>query len=89
MNVGMLWFDNDMKSDLPTKISRAANYYLGKYGVHPNICFVHPSMAAKPETTKSTSPPKISGNVEVKLTKTVLPHHFWIGVHSQEGNAVT
>ena len=89
MDVGMLWFDNDIQSDLPTKVSRAATYYHGKYGKQPNICFVHPSMAPKQddETTKSKS--LISGNVEVKLTKTVLPHHFWIGIQKQDSNTVT
>ena len=86
MNVGMLWFDNDNKSNLPEKVKRAATYYHGKYGVQPNLCFVHPSMA------KNVSPdipePKSmkSGPIEVRLTKSVLPHHFWIGVHKQETN---
>ena len=31
MNIGMLWFDNDIKADLPTKIQRAASYYRTKY----------------------------------------------------------
>jgi hypothetical protein len=83
MNVGMLWFDNDNKSDLPAKVNRAATYYHGKYGVHPNLCFVHPSMAniAKPDKPEPKSIK--SGDVEVRLTKSVLPHHFWIGVHQQ------
>lgn len=43
MNIGMLWFDNDPKADLPAKIERAANYYQNKYGKRPTLCFVHPS----------------------------------------------
>ena len=46
MNVGMLWFDNDPKSNLDAKIERAADYYRGKYGKVPTLCFVHPSMLA-------------------------------------------
>ena len=86
MNVGMLWFDNDNKSDLPAKVNRAATYYHGKYGVHPNLCFVHPSMAniVKPDNSEPKS--INSGDVEVRLTKSVLPHHSWIGVHKQETN---
>ena len=53
MNIGMLWFDNDPKTDLNGKIERAAAYYRSKYGQSPNLCFVHPSMLAdrvsKPE----------------------------------------
>ena len=89
MNVGMLWFDNDRKSDLPAKVKRAATYYQGKYGAHPNLCFVHPSMAANQESDHSTEKPLITGDIEVRLTKTVLPHHFWIGIHRQESKSVT
>ena len=86
MNVGMLWFDNDNKSDLPAKVNRAATYYHGKYGVHPNLCFVHPSMANISKADKPDPKSIKSGDVEVRLTKSVLPHHFWIGVHQQETN---
>ena len=85
MNVGMLWFDSDSKSGLFSKISRAAIYYQGKYGTQPNICFVHPSMAQ----TKLDDQSIKAGEIEVKLTKSVLPHHFWIGIQSLNGNAVT
>lgn len=44
MNVGMLWFDNDSKASLDTKVERAAHYYLTKYGKQPTLCYVHPSM---------------------------------------------
>jgi hypothetical protein len=40
----MLWFDNDPKTELTTKVERAAVYYLKKYGKNPNLCFVHPTM---------------------------------------------
>jgi hypothetical protein len=88
MNVGMLWFDNDVKSDLPSKVSRAADYYQGKYGEFPNICFVHPSMARlDPDQT-----PKVqrimAGDIEVRLTKSVLPHHFWLGIRTQAESLV-
>jgi hypothetical protein len=88
MNVGMLWFDNDSNSDLTNKVSRAANYYHGKYGIHPNLCFINPCMATKPDS-ETTEPQKIiAANVEIRLTKSVLPHHFWIGVHDTEGDLV-
>jgi hypothetical protein len=81
MDIGMLWFDNDKKSDLFTKVSRAAAYYRSKYGEEPNLCFVHPSMisedkadAGKPET----------GRIEVFSNSSVLPNHFWIGVQQQK-----
>lgn len=74
MNTGMLWFDNDPKTDLPAKISRAVNYYKTKYGQSPNLCFVHPSMA------KGTLP--ANNGVELRSSKAVLPNHFWLGVRA-------
>jgi hypothetical protein len=79
MNVGMLWFDNDSKTDLVTKIDRAVDYYHDKYGKEPNLCFVHPSMV-------SEAPPKGS-LIKVKTSRSVLPNHFWLG-ESKNGNRV-
>lgn len=88
MNVGMLWFDNDRKSDLVTKVSRAATYYQNKYGKHPNICFVHPSMANSSLEPHSDDEKINAGDIEIHLTKSVLPNHFWIGISSPNGNMV-
>lgn len=88
MDVGMLWFDNDSKSDLPTKVNRAASYYHGKYGKKPNLCFVHPSMAAIDQDSSLDQHSIKAGKIEVRLTKSVNPHHFWIGILSQNGNSV-
>ena len=74
MNIGMLWFDNDAKTDLAGKIQRAKSYYQQKYGQTPNLCFVHPSMLP-------TSPPPEAG-MELRTTRSVLPNHFWLGVNS-------
>jgi hypothetical protein len=73
MKIGMLWFDNDPKADLKTKIGRAAAYYKQKYGSTSNLCFVHPSML--PGTTTLQI-----GGVAVKHNRSILPNHFWIGV---------
>ena len=32
MDIGMLWFDNDKKSSIPSKVEKAARYYQKKYG---------------------------------------------------------
>lgn len=71
MNIGMLWFDNDTKTELSVRIQRAAEYYRAKYGSEPNLCFVHPSMVSTPAEEL---------NVEVRTTKSVLPNHFWLGI---------
>lgn len=75
MNVGMLWFDNDTKSEMKTKIKQAATYYQKKYGQQPNLCYVHPSMV--------NGDPLRADGIEVRTTKSVLPHHFWIGVYTE------
>jgi len=76
MNTGMLWFDNDPKTDLQAKILRAADYYFRKYGQHPDLCFVHPSMLA---TAQPRSP-----EIEVRPNRQVLPNHIWIGIHDRQ-----
>jgi hypothetical protein len=81
MNVGMLWFDNDPKSELTLKVERAAIYYRNKYGQTPTVCFVHPSMLAI-NSSESVDAAKIkAAGVEVRPASTVLPNHFWIGVN--------
>jgi hypothetical protein len=79
MKTGMLWFDNDPKTDLTAKITRAASYYQKKYGQNPDLCYVHPSMLA--ETLLSAS------GIEVRPNQMMLPHHIWIGI--QESIAMT
>ncbi|OGO61959.1 MAG: hypothetical protein A2032_03245 [Chloroflexi bacterium RBG_19FT_COMBO_49_13] len=79
MNIGMLWFDNDNKSDLATKIQRAANYYHLKYGKAPNLCLVHPRTLGNNSWTGK--------GIEVRTTRSVLPNHFWLGVNTN-GNSV-
>ncbi len=76
MDIGMLWFDNDKKSDMISKVVKAVDYYRSKYGEDPNICFVHPSMV--PEKTNNLE------GVSIRSNSTVLPHHFWIGVQQQK-----
>ncbi len=73
MKTGMLWFDNDPKVDLQAKIARAADYYRKKYGISPDLCFVHPSMV-------NAELPRRNG-IEVRTTQLVLPNHLWIGKH--------
>jgi hypothetical protein len=73
MKTGMLWFDNDPKTDLSAKIVRAVSYYQSKYGEKPNLCFVHPSMLAEKESRPV--------EIEIRSTHKVLPHHLWLGVN--------
>lgn len=81
MNIGMLWFDNDPKAGLDLKIERAANYYRQKYGRTPELCFIHPTMLPSP-LPAAQDQKLVSGDIEVRGNRAVLPHHFWIGVHT-------
>lgn len=80
MNIGMLWFDNDRKTEIKSKVDRAALYYREKYGTNPNVCFVHPSMLNEQIDNSSTK--KVTyGDIEIRTSKSVLPNHFWIGIN--------
>lgn len=76
MKIGMLWFDNDPRSPLSTKVSRAADYYRQKYGLVPDLCLVHPSMLAD----RSDLVEGQAGKVIVRPNRAILPGHLWIGV---------
>jgi hypothetical protein len=78
MNIGMLWFDNDTKADLKTKVYRAADYYQRKYGKAPNLCFVHPSMVNGDNSWQNNG-------IELRTTRSVLPNHYWLGVQQNGG----
>ena len=78
MNIGMLWFDNDPKADLTTKITRAAMYYKQKYGHAPDLCFVNPSMLEDKRQ-------KAQG-IEIRSHRQVLPNHLWLGINDLANN---
>ncbi len=71
METGMLWFDNDPRSDLMAKVIRAAEYYQRKYGKKPDVCFVHPSAVQESQRMEG---------IEIRRSQMVLPNHFWIGL---------
>lgn len=74
MKTGMLWFDDSTRS-LKVKVGEAATFYKEKYGKAPTHCFVNPGMLS------DKAPP--SNGVEVKETKSVMPHHFWLGIEDK------
>jgi hypothetical protein len=89
MNTGMLWFDNDPKTALTTKIERAADYYHKKYGRKPNLCLIHPSMLPANEKVENDNPstgkPALSKDkgVVIRTYRPVLPGHLWIGIEEK------
>ena len=71
MNVGMLWLDVDQVRSLDEKVTRAAEYYMEKYGRFPELCYVN---------TKMLPEEKNVGRLEVKPTNTIQLNHFWLGM---------
>ena len=79
MEIGMLWFD-DGPGSVKEKVARAAEFYAAKYGQKATVCMVHPDTLGKVEGRV--------GGVELLSERSVLPHHFWIGVEeSPSGTA--
>jgi len=72
MKTGMLWLDADARRTFDEKVQRAVEYYQQKYGAMPDLCLVNPTSFADEEMSV--------GPVKVKRTRTVLPHHFWVGL---------
>ena len=90
MDIGMLWFDNDRKTSIPNKVERAARYYQKKYGVNPDICYVHPKMVNGEDVTRNGAVKQAKkdqmkiGKIVVLINEMVLPDHFWIGIKTAE-----
>jgi hypothetical protein len=86
MEIGMLWFDNDQKASVPSKVEKAARYYQEKYGVNPTLCYVHPKTMTggngemKKSRGKTGQEPLRIGKILVLKNDKVLPDHFWIGI---------
>jgi hypothetical protein len=74
MKTGLLWHDDSSSRDLTEKVNRAVMCYEKKHGEKPNVCYVHPSAIEK-ETEV--------GGVMVKPLRTVLRHHFWVGIEDE------
>ncbi len=88
MEIGMLWFDNDRKASIPNKVEKAARYYQQKYGVNPDLCYVHPQMMkgengkGQGSRAKAEGKPLKIGKILVLKNEKVLPDHFWIGIRN-------
>jgi hypothetical protein len=81
MDIGMLWFDDDGRRSLNDKVARAVEHYRTKYGATPTVCFVHPNMLAK-------DAPEVAAGVQLRPARTVMMHHFWLGVGETATRAV-
>jgi hypothetical protein len=77
MNIGLLWFFNDVKkATLENHIVTAGEYYFRKYQRKPDTCLVNPKYLEKPIEVK------VNGvNVSVGMSRAILPGHIWIGIN--------
>ena len=73
MNIGMLWADFEKSKPLTERAQLAVDFYKNKYGKTPNLCYVNPGM------TEQQTPFIIDG-LEFRVSRSILPNHFWIGV---------
>jgi len=72
MKTGLLWFDDNPRVPLATKIENAARRYREKFGKPPDVCYVHPQTLAGAQ--------KLPAHVKVVERATIQPNNFWIGV---------
>ena len=69
---GLLWFDDSNTRPVAEKIARAAARYQQKYHHDPNVCFIH--------LGEGEADP--AGSIKVIPSKSVFPHHFWLGIET-------
>lgn len=67
-----MWYDDDPGRDLAEKIRQATRCYQQKFGVAPDVCYVHPSALG------GNGRVAMVGGVSVLPKPTVLRHHFWL-----------
>ena len=89
MDTGMLWFDNNAKRDLDTKIDRAAKYFQDKYGRKPTLCYVHPSMIDGKPSRNGNGKAFSTGDIELRTMSQILPNHFWITYNGKDVSQVS
>ena len=75
MNQFMMWWDNNKKTTLTSKIEHAVEYYHKKYGNKPTLCYVNPAVLKKEITID---------NLKVRPYRPVLLGHLWIGIEENE-----
>jgi len=77
LEVGLLWYDNGV-DDLGGSVARAAARYKERFGVDPNVCYVHPATLPEGEC-------KING-LTVRPSSKILRYHLWMGVERRGGD---
>jgi hypothetical protein len=95
MKTGLLWFDDDPRKELEEKVLRAAAHYERKYGCLPELCYVHPDAfngngnGKRAEKRGKKGDVVKAGEVEVRAGRSVLLHHFWLGMAEKKQRAAS
>jgi hypothetical protein len=97
MKTGLLWFDDDPRKELEEKVLRAAAHYERKYGRLPELCYVHPDAfngngngnGKRAEKRGKKDDVVKAGEVEVRAGRSVLLHHFWLGMAEEKTRAAS
>lgn len=63
----LVWYDPDTQHSIVEKIHDALAAYGRRFGAAPNLVLV------------SADDTAVLAGVEVRSTRTVQPHHFWVG----------
>lgn len=79
MKEGLLWYDDNPGCDLAAKIGPAVRRYRQKFGVAPNVCYVHASTLAAASGPGGNGHEREVSGVRVAPLPSVLRHHFWVG----------
>ncbi len=72
---GLLWFDTRIGNSLEDELEKAAQAYYERFGVRPNICYMHPSTLFE---GLHTTPPVTVNDILLFETNSVLPGHYWL-----------
>jgi hypothetical protein len=78
VKLGWLWFDNDPRTTLEEKVSRAAGRYAQKFGRKPRLCYVHQDALDQRQA--------FCGSLQLKSASNVQPGHFLFVVDEEAGS---
>jgi hypothetical protein len=74
MEMYFVWYDDNPKKSVVTKIDEAVLRYRQKYGSKPNVCMI----SEKVQNSDYNGAVNNLG-IEVKTAKNVPQNYFWIG----------
>jgi hypothetical protein len=82
MQMGLLWFDDDPRRELVSKVEEAARRYQSRFGVVPDTCYVNRAVLSEGDGIVRLQG---QGNPTLRLApaSNIPLHHFWVGVEDR------